>query len=54
MGIIGFAIVISIIIALVFGWDYMVSVWSEVFNFIRELAGVMLDNLKGTTEESLI
>ena len=54
MGIIGWAIIISIIIALVFGWDFMMSMWSDIFNYIRELAGVVLDNMKGTTKESLI
>jgi len=52
--VLGWLIVISIIIAMVFGWEFMMDMWSDIFNFIRELAGVMLDNLKGTTKESLI
>jgi hypothetical protein len=46
MGILGFAIVISIIIALVFGWDFMMEMWSDIFNYIREFAGVILDKAK--------
>ncbi len=54
MGIIGWAIIISIIIAIVFGWDFMLDMWNDIFNYIRELAGLILDNMRGTTKESLI
>ncbi len=51
---IGWIIIISILIAFVFGWDFMMGMWNDIFNYIREFAGVLLDNMKGTTEESLI
>lgn len=54
MGIIGLAIIVSIIIAIVFGWDFMVDMWNDIFNYIREIAVIILDNMKGTTKESLI
>ena len=50
----GWLIIISIIIAIVFGWDFMMDMWSDIFNYIRELAGLLLDNMRGTTKESLI
>jgi len=50
----GWIIIISIIIALVFGWEFMMNIWIEIFDYIREFAGVLLDNMRGTTKESLI
>ena len=43
MGIIGLAIIISIIIAIVFGWDYMVGIWEKIFEYTQRLieAGLM-------------
>ena len=52
--VLGWLIIISILIALVFGWEFMMDMWSEIFNYVREFAGVLLDNMKGTTKESLI
>lgn len=49
----GWIIIISIIIALVFGWDFMVDMWSDIFNYIGELAGLLLDNMRGE-EKGLI
>jgi hypothetical protein len=48
---IGWIILISIIIALVFGWDFMMDMWSDIFNYIREFAGLLLDKMG---RESLI
>ncbi len=45
--VLGWLIIISIIIALVFGWEFMMDMWTEIFNYIREFAGVLLDNMKG-------
>jgi len=50
----GWIILISIIIALVFGWEFMMDMWLDIFDYIREFAGALLDNLRGTTKESLI
>ena len=41
----GWLIFISIIIAIVFGWEFMMQMWSDIFNYIREFAGLMLDNM---------
>ena len=54
MGILGFVILISIIIALVFGWNFMVEMWSDIFNYIREFAGVLLDKAKGDEGHGLL
>ena len=50
----GWIIIISLIIAIVFGWDFMMNMWSDIFNYIGELAGLLLDNIRGTTKENLI
>ena len=43
MSLLGIIIVISMIIALVFGWDFMVELWLDFFNFLGELADKILD-----------
>lgn len=50
----GWIIIISIIIAIVFGWEFMMNMWSDIFNYIGEMANILLDNMRGTTKESLI
>ena len=40
----GWIIFISAIIAVVCGWNFMVDLWLEFFEFIREFAGMVLDN----------
>ena len=44
MGIIGFVILISLIIWLVFGWDYMVGMWDSFFNWIGDMGQTILND----------
>ena len=52
--VLGWLIIISLVIAMVFGWEFMMDMWNDIFNYIREFAEILLDNMKGTTKESLI
>ena len=42
----GWIILISIIIAIVFGWEFMTDMWLEIFDYVREFAGVILEKAK--------
>ena len=42
----GWIIIISIIIALVFGWQFMMDMWTDIFDYIREFSGIILDRAK--------
>jgi hypothetical protein len=44
--VLGWIILISIIIAIVFGWEFMMDMWTEIFDYVREFAGVILDRAK--------
>lgn len=44
--VLGWIILISIIIAVVFGWEFMMDMWTEIFDYIREFAGVILERAK--------
>ena len=43
MGIIWAFILISLLIWFVFGWDYMVSIWGNVFEWIGQMGEAMIE-----------
>lgn len=48
MGLIGLAILISLIVWFVFGWDYMVSGWETVFEYFIRLMDALILKLEST------
>lgn len=46
LSMLGWIILISIIIAIVFGWEFMMDMWTEIFEYVREFAGVILEKAK--------
>lgn len=47
MGLIGWLIVGSLIIAFVFGWEFMIALWTGGFEWIQDMAGAMLAQQEG-------
>ena len=44
--VLGWAIIISIIIAIVFGWQFMTDMWLDFFEYVKEFAIVLLEKAK--------
>jgi len=46
MGILGIAIIISLLIWLVFGWEYMTDMWESAFEWIGQIGEAILNNTR--------